>query len=73
MSSILDTLGRYGKDFISPFKRYPEIYKEHVDQSLGLLGVGEGETGVGQKALGALGYGSLLPIRRSGMSLYGML
>ena len=57
MSSILDTLGRYGKDFISPFKRYPEIYKEHVDQSLGLLGVGEGETGVGQKALGALGYG----------------
>jgi hypothetical protein len=57
MSSILDTLGRYGKDFISPFKRYPEIYKEHVDQSLGLLGVGEGETGVGSKALGALGYG----------------
>ena len=48
---------RYTEDFLRPFKRFPEIYQEHVDQSLGLMGVGEGETGLGSKALGLLGFG----------------
>jgi len=61
MSNIFDKFDRYASDFLSPFKRLPEVYKEHVGQSLDLMGVGEGETGIGSKALGALGY-ALSPI-----------